>query len=136
MNWDECVLHGVVKKIKPDTNLIGSLIEQSRRKLLTDDFSPMNADTASTKFSNNYDSLREVLEALAVKFGYKIYNHDCFFGFLKQVLHLEKESFAFDTFRKIRNSVNYYGSNLSPEKAALLIKEIRELRELLLKRMV
>ncbi len=133
MNWRECRLKKFVKKIKTDKQLIKSLLIQSKRKLITDKFSPLNKDTASTKVSINYDSLREVLEAIAVKNEFKIYNHDCFFGFLKEVLKLEKESFDFDKFRRIRNSINYYGKDVSIEDSKRLIRDMRKLRIKLIK---
>ena len=128
MNWNECKINQLVKEVKADFELIKSLIKQSDKKLITDEFSPLNKDTASTKFSNNYDSLREVLEALALQEGFKIYNQECFTGFLKEVLKLEKEGFDFDNLRRIRNSINYYGEDIFIEDARRLIKEIRVLR--------
>jgi|SRR3989344_2552406 len=132
MNWEECRIKNFVKETKTDEELINSLLHQSTKKLITDKFSPLNKDTASTKFSNNYDSLREVLEALAIRRGFKIYNHDCFSGFLKEIMKLEKESFDFDKLRRIRNSINYYGKDVSLEEAEKLINEINILREKLI----
>ena len=132
MNWEECRIKNFVKETKTDEQLINSLLHQSTKKLITDKFSPLNKDTASTKFSNNYDSLREVLEALAIRRGFKIYNHDCFSGFLKEIMKLEKESFDFDKLRRIRNSINYYGKDVSLEEAEKLINEINILREKLI----
>ena len=128
MNWEDCKIKRLVKEMAVDEELILSLIDQSNKKLITDKFSPLNEDTASTKFSNNYDSLREILEATAIKKGFKIYNHDCFFGFLKEILKLEKEAFEFDNFRRIRNSINYYGEDLSLEDSERLIAEVNVLR--------
>ncbi len=135
MNWDECKLRKLVKVVKSDENLIRSLLEQSNKKLITDRFSPLNKDTATTKLSNNYDSLREILEALAIQKGFKIYNPECFSGFLKELFNMEKESFEFDNLRKIRNSINYYGEDISVEVAERLIKDINQLRVKLLRRL-
>lgn len=133
MDWDECKLKNFVKLSSVDENLIKSLILQSQKKLITDKFSPLNKDTASTKVSNNYDSLREILEAIAIQKGFKIYNHDCFSAFLKEIIRLEKESFEFDNLRRIRNSINYYGKDLGIEEARDLILKINELRNKLIK---
>lgn len=129
MNWEECKIKRLVKETRTDFQLINSLLNQSKKKLITDNFSPLNEDTISTKFCNNYDSLREVLEAVALSRGFKIYNHECFTGFLREVLGLEKESFVFDNLRKIRNSVNYYGEDISIDEGKNLIIEVRALRE-------
>lgn len=133
MNWNECKLRKLVKEIKVDRELIKSLIKQSNNKLITDDFSPLNENTISTKFCINYDSLREILEAVALGKGYKVYNHECFFGFLKEILGLEKEAFDFDNFRRIRNSINYYGKDIGVERGGELLKDIKFLREKLIK---
>lgn len=133
MDWKECKIKGFVKEAKQDAGLIESLISQSQKKLITDKFSPLNKDTASTKLCNNYDSLREVLEAIAIKKGYKIYNHDCFSGFLKEVLGLQEESFEFDNFRRLRNAINYYGKDIDLNDAKILITKILRLRSKLIK---
>ena len=133
MNWNECKINRLVKEIKADLELISSLVIQSNKKIITDSFSPLNSDTVSTKLCNNYDSLREILEALALQNGFKIYNHECFTGFLKEILKLEKEAFDFDNLRKVRNSINYYGEDVSIEDGGKLIKEVQMLRKKLIK---
>jgi hypothetical protein len=133
MNWDECKIKGFVKEVKIDRELINSLLKQSKKKIITDKFSPLNEDTISTKFCNNYDALREILEAIALQKGFKIYNHECFTGFIKKILNLDSESFSFDKFRRIRNSINYYGQDLSIEDGRRLIDEVNALREEIVK---
>jgi len=128
MKWDECLDRRIVKRGSVDGKLISSLLEASRRRLITDEFAPLNEITASTKVTNSYDSLREVLEAVSVSSGFKIYNHDCFVGFILEVLKLPKEANRFDKFRKIRNGVNYYGKNVDIVDAKGVIVEINELR--------
>jgi hypothetical protein len=133
MNWEECKLKSFVKEARIDNELIKSLIRESEKKLITDNFSPLISDTCSTKITLNYDSLREILEAVALKKGFKIYNHDCFVGFIKEILKLDKESFEFNRFRIIRNSINYYGENISISNANIIIREIKDLRTKLIK---
>ena len=133
MNWGECKLKKLAKEVEADRALISSLIKQSKKKIITDKFSPLNEDTISMKFCNSYDSLREILEASALQRGFKIYNHECFVGFIREILRLEKESFDFDRFRKIRNSINYYGQDISVVDGKKLINEIKFLREKIIK---
>ena len=133
MNWEECRIRKFVKETKADEELIKSLLKTSEKKLITDKFSPVNEDTASTKFVVNYDSLREILEAVALKKGFKIYNHECFTGFLKEILNKELRAEEFDKFRRIRNAINYYGNDLTIENAKELINEITNLRSKLIK---
>ena len=92
----------------------------------------MDDVTATSKFSLAYESLREALEALAIKKGYKIYNHECYTYFLKEIIRESEKSDEFDSIRKIRNAVNYYGKELKPKQAEDLIKRIRNLRSFVL----
>jgi len=79
------------------------------------------------------ESLRELLEALAIKNGFKIYNHECYCAFLKEILKDEELAALFDKFRRIRNKINYYGKDLSPKEAEAFKTEIEELVEKLKK---
>ncbi|MCK5321480.1 hypothetical protein KAJ38_02785 [Candidatus Pacearchaeota archaeon] len=128
MDWSECKKRQIVKESSIDKNLISSLVQSSERKLATDKFAPLSEITASTKIANNYDSMREVLEALSISRGFKIYNHDCFVGFILEVLKTPSEANCFDKLRKIRNGINYYGKNVGVEDAKKIIKELNELR--------
>ncbi len=89
--------------------------------------------TASSKLSLAYDSLRELLEALSVKHGYKIYNHACYTAFLKEILDKSKIGDDFDDIRIIRNSVNYYDKEISVNEAKETINTIKRLRKEILK---
>ena len=79
-----------------------------------------------------YDCLREVLEALAIKKGFKIYNHECFCAFLKNICNEFSFAESFDRFRKIRNKINYYGKKVELVDAERLIKDMISLRKELL----
>ena len=128
MRWEECLRTRIAKESIIDKELISSLIESSKRKLKTDKYSPLNNITASTKIANNYDALREILEALSISKGFKIYNHECLTGFILEVLKMPSESNHFDKLKRIRNGINYYGKNISAEDAKKLLIEINELR--------
>ena len=107
-DWKDCLEAFTVKKVKPDDSMIKSLIKTSKNKLDSEGQLVMNNVTAASKISLAYDSLRELLEALSVKKGYKIYNHECYTAFLKEVLNQSDKGDEFDDIRKIRNAVNYY----------------------------
>ncbi len=133
MNWEECKIRQLVKRESWDGNLIESLKKISERKLIMDSFSPLNEETVAAKFVVNYDSLREILEAVALKKGFKIYNHECFSAFLGEFLNMREASVRFDRLRKIRNSINYYGENILVQEGKSLIEEILKLRKEMLK---
>jgi len=129
MDWEECKNKGFVKEVKIDSNLMNSLIKSSDKKFISSERLGLDETTAPTKISIIYESLREILEAVAIGLGFKIYNHECFCSFLNEVCNEENLSKEFDRFRKIRNRINYYGKNISIGEAKILIKEITQLRK-------
>lgn len=133
MDWIECNNKKVVKDVKLDTNLINSLIKSSRDKLESESMLKLIDKTASSKVSLAYDSLRELLEALSLKYGYKIYNHECYTAFLKEIIRENAMAEAFDTVRKVRNAVNYYGKDISIKEAEKVISDIIFIRNFIQK---
>lgn len=132
VDWKECCSKKLVKSISPDFNMINSLKKTSENKLKSSEELQISEITASSKFTLAYDSLREILEALALKTGYKIYNHECYTAFLKEIIHESINGDEFDEIRKVRNSVNYYGKDIGIEDAQKLINKIKKLRSFIL----
>ncbi len=83
MDWLNCIKTKFTKKVNMDRNLINALTNSSSKRLKTQFLLELNEDTATSKISLTYDSLRELLEAVAISKGYKIYNHECYYSFLK-----------------------------------------------------
>jgi len=133
MDWRECFDKRIIKNINPDLDMVASLIKTSKNKLKSEEKLVMSSITAGSKISLAYDSLRELLEALALKTGYKIYNHECYVAFLKEILKESAIGEEFDEIRKIRNDVNYYGKEISTEEAKAIIQRIKQLRNSILK---
>ena len=127
MDWKECRDRMFVKEVSVDANLIDSLKISAEKRMETAKRLEIDATTASTLVSLYYDSLRELLEALSILNGYKIYNHDCYCAFLKELLGKDELGESFDRFRKIRNGINYYGKDIRPDHAAELVEEIMRL---------
>ena len=128
MDWKECCNKRIAKTVKLDPDMINSLIKSSNNKAESESKLIMSNITAASKLSLAYDSLRELLEALALKNGYKIYNHECYTAFLKEVLSESYKGDEFDEIRKIRNAVNYYGKDISVEESEKIIERIKKLR--------
>ncbi len=135
MDWSECLGSSVAKKVAPDNEMVKSLILSANNKLKTAESIETNEITAGSKLSLAYDSLRETLEALAIKTGYKIYNHECYTCFIREIMHKTEEAQGFDRLRRIRNKVNYYGQSLSVDEITSLIKEIKDLRKIVIQLM-
>ena len=132
MDWIECKLKRFVKEVEKDINLINALLSSSKNKFQSNEKLILDEITASTKIIIIYDSLREVLEALAIKRGFKIYNHECFTGFLYEVCNDKVSSFEFDKFRRLRNQINYYVKKISLDDAKVILEQISLLRQRIL----
>ena len=132
-DWRSCVDSLTAKRIKTDSDMIKSILKASESKLLSEERLEMDSVTATSKFSLMYESLREVLEALAIKKGYKIYNHECYTYFLKEVVGESLRGDDFDAIRKVRNNVNYYGKELNPSQSKTLIDDMKKLRTFLIR---
>lgn len=125
-----------VKKSAININLAKSLIKTSEKDIAFLKMLEINENSARKIMTNYYDILRSILEAMAAIDGYKIYSHEAFTYFLKEkseTLAAEK----FDRFRKIRNSINYYGADISPaeskENIVEIIKLVKQLKDKYLK---
>ena len=127
MDWEECCNKRIVKSVKLDADMMDSLTKSSENKLESESKLIMSDVTASSKLSLAYDSLRELLEALAIKNGYKIYNHECYSAFLKEIIGESSKGDEFDDIRKVRNAVNYYGKYITTEEANEIITMIKNL---------
>ncbi len=128
MDWKDCLKKKIAKEVKVDLGLIESLIKISNNKSNTEKNLKLDDSTSSSKISLSYDSLRELLEALAIKNGYKIYNHECYACFLKEILNESSKGDEFDELRKIRNNINYYGQEILIIEAEKVLERIRKLR--------
>ena len=128
MDWRSCIKCAFVKRVSPDKNLASSLLQgadkkrKAQRQLSGQEF-------AEPKVGLEYDALRMLLEALALLYGYKIYNHACYKAFLKEVLQDSRAGDVFDNFRRTRNAINYYGKSLSASEAEHVLKEMGDFLE-------
>ncbi|MGE0792691.1 MAG: hypothetical protein AB7V77_00760 [Candidatus Woesearchaeota archaeon] len=124
MDWRECINKQIVKDAKQDNNLINSLKEVSEKKIRSAKILP--SDLHVVKISLLYDALREILEAISLKNGYKVYNHECFTSFIKEVLGFSYQGDEFDLLRKTRNAINYYGKDISEEESKDIISKLEK----------
>jgi len=125
MDWKECIQKRIVKDVKEDKNLIKSIREIAETKILSADTLP--DEFSIVKITLLYDALREILESVALEQGFKIYNHECYSAFLKEILNLPGEADLFDKIRKIRNGINYYGKKVQQEEAESIITNLKQL---------
>ncbi len=128
MDFEECIKKRIAKEITKDEELIKSLLKTSKNKLDSEGKLELDEITSVSKISLLYDSLRGLLESLALKNGFKIYNHECYVYFLKEILNKNIIAEEFDELRKIRNSINYYGKEIFIKEAKEILKRITDLR--------
>ena len=133
MRFEDFIEQGKVRKGTPDIPKLKSLLETSNNHLLFLKNQIINEISAGSILVTYYEALREIIEAICLKEGYKVYSHEAFTYFLKG-----KEEFAvaerFDNLRKLRNSVNYYGERVNIKEVEIGREEIIELIEILKKK--
>lgn len=127
MDLEECKKKYLIKEISKDEDLIKSILKTSEYKLKSERLLPLNEITTNSKVTLAYDCLKELLEALAVKNELKIYNHECYTAFLKEIIKDSELGDDFDEVRKTRNSINYYGVILTINQCKSTLKNINEI---------
>lgn len=125
MDWKECCSKKIAKEAKTDNRKITSIKSIAENKFKTALF--LTDEHYYGKVTLLYDVLREFLECLALKRGYKIYNHECYTSFLKEIINESNIGDSFDSLRKIRNGINYYGRTVTQEEGLDIINKIDEL---------
>ena len=133
MEFEDFIKNGLARISSKDKALAKSLFQNFKRDIKFLDSLKINEDSAGRLMVNYYDLLRGILEAVSAVEGYKIYSHEAFTYFLKKK-NEELLSVKFDRFRKIRNSINYYGENISAEEAKENIKKIKEMIKALIEK--
>ena len=125
LSWSEYVKQGVIRKTVPNNGRIKALIIIADARINTISKVNMNKNNASIIFTNYYDSLREICEAITLSKGYKIYLHEAVGLFLREILKENVFFIKFDKYRIMRNGVNYYGTPIPLEEALQYIKEVK-----------
>ncbi len=127
MSWESCKKGKLVKEINIDFELIASLKKSAERKSQSARLLAVDKVTVDSVITLLYDSLREILEALAIKHGFKVYNHECYIYFLDFILDEKELAERFDSLRKVRNAINYYGQEVPLQDAQNLIQELAQI---------
>ena len=126
MKFEDFIKKGEVRRAFRDISLVKSLVKTAKADLEYLDELEVNEKSSRKIMVSYYDVLRSILEAVSFLDGWKIYFHDAFTYFLK-----EKDekvlAIKFDRFRKIRNSINYYGKNISAKETKENVREIKNM---------
>jgi len=133
MKFTDFIEKGLARKTSRDISLAKSLLQHSKEDLRF--LNKLKIDESSVRkiMTNFYDVLRSILEAISVIKGYKIYSHEAYTYFLQEIGE-ELIAVKFDRFRKIRNSINYYGKDISINETKENISEIKKMIYVLVKK--
>lgn len=139
MKFEDFIRSKKVRRGAPDIPLAKSLVKMSDNHQESIEYLKLTEVSSATIMTNYYESLREIVEAIASIDGYKVYSHEAFTYFLKEMGE-DLISIKFDNYRKIRNGVNYYGKPVEVGITEANIKEIKKmiskLKEKYLKRII
>ena len=129
LSWKEYLSKGTVRKAILNKGMIKSLLAMADNRLGV--FAKLKPDqnNASVLFTNYYDALREICEAIALKEGYKIYQHEAIGLFLSDIMHEDLIFMKFDRFRIMRNRAHYYGAMIPFAEAVEGIDAMKDLIE-------
>ena len=126
MKFEDFINKGQVRKTSVDLNLVRSIKKNIMNDLKYLEEQKISIISARKIVVNYYDSLRSILEAIAICKGYKVYQHEAFLYFLKSIDE-NVYSIKFDRFRKIRNRINYYGEDISIEQAKAVSEDMKSM---------
>lgn len=125
MKFEDFIKEGKVRKATPDVLMANSIIKNTFEDLKFLKNTKITELSKRKIVTNYYDSLRSLLEAISILRGYKIYYHEAFTYFLKDILNQPVLSLKFDRFRKIRNGLNYYGKSIQLNEAKDIMDELK-----------
>lgn len=127
MFWQECIEKGFVRKSTPDKELAKSLVKMADARLSFIKSIEITPSNASIITAEAYEALREICEAIIAVKGFKVYSHECITTFLNEILKDGYVAEVFDRYRRIRNSINYYGRQVNTEDAKQAVSETSEM---------
>lgn len=134
MNFEDFIRKNLVRKASSDVELAKSLIAESGKILIVIKELNPNDTNATVLMRECYEAFRQICEAIAVHKGYKIYSHEAITSFIAEILNEKEIAEVFDRYRKIRNSINYYGTPISVEEVQKALVEIPKYIEVLKKK--
>ena len=127
LSWNEYIRQGYIRKISKNKGVIKSLMQISDNRIKIFSEMTLNQQNSSIIFSNYYDAIREICEAISLLNGYKIYSHEAIGLLMKEILKEDAIYIKFDKFRTMRNGVNYYGNNIDFNEALQSIEDIKQM---------
>jgi len=127
MRFDDFFKERKVVRCRPDKEWAKALLKMSDASL--DAANALDTErNSSAALTLAYTALRQVLEAICLLRGYKVYSHEAYTSFLKE-LDEPAAAESFNRFRKLRNGVEYYARPVSAAVAHQALKGITTIRK-------
>jgi hypothetical protein len=122
VKFERYITEQKVKIGTPDPQRARALVQMSEDLLRT----AKTITTPNASLSTAYSALRQLLEAICLREGMRVYSHEAYVAYPE---HIGEPSWAaqFDRFRKLRNGIEYYGTPVSAQTANEAIIEIAAL---------
>jgi hypothetical protein len=133
MDFEDFIINGKVILGESDIQKSKALIIMSNKNILGLKRLKIDNVTSSTVLSSSYESLRQILEAICLLKGYKVYSHEAYVYYLLKI-NEENISNKFNRLRKLRNGINYYAKDVSSKVSKDAFIEIQEICEYLKKK--
>lgn len=127
MTWKECLEEFNAINVKTDNSKMKSLIITAHARIAFFENQKINEQSCNFILEDYYSSVIEILHAILIKEGFKVKNHICLGFYLKDILKREELYRLFDTNRKRRNRLVYYGELVNFETAKKSITELKKL---------
>ncbi len=127
--FDQSVAEGQAKKIYLERIKAKSLLKSAEEAVSAAKKFPFEPTILKSILRELYEGFRQYCEAIGYLRGYKFLSHEVIVYFLEDVLQEKAVAARFDRYRKIRNGINYYGDDVSPETVKEALAEIPMLIE-------
>lgn len=124
MRLGDCLRDGTIQKIDPDFIRAKSLCKSAIEAITAAQKIPFEQSTLKSIMRELYEGLRQYCEAIGYQQGYKWHSHEYLTLFLEQKLNEPILANRFDRYRKLRNGINYYGDEISPQTVKEALQEI------------
>ena len=123
-SFQEYIEEGKAKRVPTNSIRARSLVKSSEQAIITAKAIHLTEISSKTIFRELYEGLREYCEAIGYLKGYKFLDHLSITYFLQDILKQKALAMKFDRYRKLRNSINYYGEGINASTVKEALEEI------------
>jgi len=134
--FDRFIRRGDVKDRTPNPDQAESLMEKADKRLSYIQEREITEENASLILEDAYEAMREAVDSLLVKEGYKSYSHEASISFAEHELEMNPPRVnRFNQYRKLRNDSKYRGEKVTVQQSRNCLELAREIIPELKKRL-